>query len=78
MKEPRAYRFSLHYNKPLSKARGEHYWSVHFRKKCYTTNCIKCFCYTESKTNSIQPYVVMQGFAYNVRQNSVDDSIVIY
>jgi len=76
MKEPKLYRFSLHYNKPLSRLKGENYWSVHFRKKCYTTKCIKCFCYTESKENKIQPYVVMQGFAYDISQD--DDSLLIY
>lgn len=69
------YRFFLHYNKPLSKQRGIHIWSVHFRGKCHFVENIDCHAKTESKTNKTQPFVVMRGFANTV--NIVNKKAVI-
>lgn len=60
------YRFYFHYNKPLSKLKNEHYWTVHYKKQCLTATEIQCNVITESKTNKLQPFVVMQGFAQSV------------
>ena len=65
-KKDKLYRFFLHYNKPLSKQLGEHYWSVHFRNNCMFTREVICTLPTHSKTNKRQPYVVMQGMAKRV------------
>lgn len=70
------YRFFLHYNKIVSKQRGEHYWSVHFRKKCHFVKDIQCTVPTESKTNYTQPYVVMRGFASKVEIKN-DKAIIL-
>ena len=64
------YRFFFHYNKPLSKQRGEHIWSVHWRNKCYFVKNIICQPETTSKTNKTQPYVVMRGFTHKVLCNN--------
>ena len=69
------YRFFLHYNKPLSKKIGEHFWSVHYKNKCYFTKNIECNTITESKLNKTQPYVVMRGFATNLIES--DEKIII-
>lgn len=69
------YRFFLHYNKPLSKQKGEHIWSVHFRNKCYFTPHIDCTVATESKTNSRQPFVVMRGMATEIE--ILEDKLII-
>lgn len=69
------YRFFLHYNKPLSKQKGEHIWSVHYRNTCFFVKHIDCQVVTNSKVNKRQPYVVMQGFAKEVVQDG--DSITI-
>lgn len=61
------YRFFLHYNKPLSKQKGIHMWSVHYRNVCYFTENIECNVFTKSKLNKRQPYVVMRGFAKNLK-----------
>lgn len=68
MQKERKYRFFLHYNKPLSKERRTHLWTVHFRKKCYIAENIECNVITESKTNRTQPYVVMQGMAKEIKE----------
>lgn len=60
------FRVFFHYNKPLSKKEGKHFWSVHFKKTCYTTEHIDCRIETESKINKIQPHVVMQGWAQDI------------
>ncbi len=73
----RKYRFFLHYNKPLSKQKGEHYWSVHWRNKCYFVKNVVCHVPTNSKTNKRQPYVVMQGFATYVYEAHPNDSTII-
>ena len=69
------YRFFLHYNKPLSKQKGEHYWSVHFRGTCHMVKNIKCELPTESKVNKRQPFVVMQGYAKELIMEN--DKIII-
>lgn len=61
------YRFFLHYNKPASKSLKRPVWSVHFRNKCHIVDGINCSEKTESKINKRQPYVVMQGFAKDVK-----------
>lgn len=71
----KTYRFFLHYNKPLSQQKGVHYWSVHFRKKCYFTTQIECNVVTESKTNKTQPYVVMQGKCREILE--IEDKLII-
>lgn len=75
MKEGKKYRFFLHYNKPLTKIRGVHTWSVHFKKRCYFTENIECKVATESKTNKTQPYVVMQGMATEIKES--EDKLII-
>lgn len=74
-KMSKKYRFFLHYNKPLSKQKGTHLWSVHFRNTCYFTENIECNLPTESKLNKRQPYVVMRGFAEKVEV--VDNKLII-
>lgn len=60
------YRFFLHYNKPLSKQKKKHLWSIHYRGSCYFVENIKCNVITESKINNRQPYVVMRGYASKI------------
>ena len=66
MKKPKAYRFTLHYNRAASLHAGKVMWTVHYRKTCYVVNSVVCSVPTVSKTNKRQPYAVMQGFASNV------------
>ncbi len=61
------HRFFLHYNKPASQAAKRPLWSVHFRDKCLIVDTIRCARPTESKVNKRQPYVVMRGFAHDVK-----------
>lgn len=64
------YRFFLHYNKPLSKQKGKHMWSVHYKGVCYFTEHIDCQPSTESKVNKTQPYVVMRGMSSGIISNN--------
>lgn len=73
--EKRKYRFFFHYNKPLSKTAGIHVWSVHFRNKCYISENVECNVTTESKTNKIQPFVVMQGWCNEIKE--LTDKLII-
>jgi len=59
----------------MSKQQGEHYWSVHYKNKCYITKNIDCQVNTESKVNKTQPYVVMRGFASELIEK--EDLIII-
>lgn len=59
-------KFFFHYNKPLSKKRKAHYWSIHFKKSCHCVKAIDCNVSTVSKTNKRQPFVVMQGNANKI------------
>jgi hypothetical protein len=51
------YRFFFHYNKPNRKM------TVHYRGRCYIARNIRCEQNVETKWNSRQPYLVMQGMA---------------
>lgn len=55
------YRFFYHYNKKENKL------TVHYRKKCIIADNIMCTVPTESKWNKQQPYIVMQGWAKEVK-----------
>lgn len=62
------YRFFFHYNKPVSKQKGEPYLSVHWKNQCIIVkgDRLKVTTPIESKVNKRQPHVVMQGFAKNI------------
>lgn len=49
--------------------------SVHFRGTCYMTQEIECLVSCETKWNTRQPRLVMQGFAGEIRQ--IGTSVVI-
>jgi len=56
------WRFFYHYNK---KARC---MTVHFANACHLApSGLKCYVPAESKVNKRQPYIVMQGWASEVR-----------
>ena len=63
------YRFFYHYFKQ------KHCMSVHFRNKCIQCQKVICNPPTESKWNKIQPQLVIQGFASDIKL--VDDTIII-
>lgn len=62
------YRFFYHYR------RSDKKMSVHFRKTCTPCDDVICNVPCETKRNKIQPYLVLQGFANNIR---VEDNKVI-
>ena len=49
--------------------------SVHFKKQCIPAMDVDCRVPCETKRNKIQPYLVMQGFAENVRIEN--DKVII-
>ena len=55
------YRFFYHYR------RSDKKMSVHFKKQCLSCEDVVCKVSCETKRNKIQPYLVLQGFATNVR-----------
>lgn len=57
----RRYRFFFHYNKKEGKM------TTHFRKKCIITDDIICEPPCTTKWNKTQPYIVMQGYASDVK-----------
>lgn len=57
----KTYRFFFHYNKKEQKM------TVHFRKKCILVDDVICNTPCETKWNRSQPYLVMQGFASDIR-----------
>jgi len=56
VKDMKTYRFFYHYN------HSKRALTVHFKKKCYITKNIECYVKSNSKWNSAQPTLVMQGF----------------
>lgn len=62
------YRFFYHYYKQKGKM------SVHFRNKCYVTDNVECNASCQTKWNSRQPHLIMQGFAQGI---IVDDNKII-
>ena len=57
---PKKYRFFYHYFKAKKKM------SVHFRGQCSVVDNVVCDVACETKWNSRQPRLVMQGFAESV------------
>lgn len=49
--------------------------SVHFRNKCMPCQEVICNVPCETKRNRIQPYLVMRGYASNVRYEN--DTVII-
>jgi len=55
------YRFFYHFNKHTKRL------TVHFKGQCIPAEGIICEPQTESKWNKTQPFLVMQGFAKEVK-----------
>ena len=55
------YRFFYHYNKKEGKL------TIHYKKQCHFVNNLICMVPTNSKWNKIQPNLVMQGYAKELR-----------
>ena len=55
------YRFFYHYNKKEGKL------TVHYKKQCHFVDNLICKVPTDSKWNKIQPYLVIQGYATEVK-----------
>lgn len=56
------YRFFFHLNKPLTKATGDVWWTIHCRGRCYSVKSIRCEPPTETKSNKSQPLGVVRGY----------------
>jgi hypothetical protein len=67
----RQYRFFFHYNKPHKKM------SVHFRGQCHIVKHVTCHAPCETKWNTTQPNIVMQGFATTVTVDPTTDTATI-
>ena len=57
----KTYRFFYHY------FRGKKAMSIHFKGACYVVDDIKCGVPCETKWNRRQPYLVMRGYAHDVK-----------
>lgn len=57
----RSYRFFYHYRKCDKKM------SVHYKGQCIPCDDVVCTVPCETKRRNIQPYLVMQGYAKNIR-----------
>ena len=55
------YRFFYHYRKIDNRM------SIHFKKQCIPCDNIICNVPCQTKRNKVQPYLVLQGFATNVK-----------
>lgn len=55
------YRFFYHYR------RSDKRMSVHFMKQCIPCENVICNVPCETKRNKTQPFLVLQGFAKNIR-----------
>ena len=53
-------RFFMHYNKQKKMM------TVHWKGQCIAVNDITCYASVETKWNSKQPHIVMQGWALDV------------
>jgi hypothetical protein len=60
MTSPKKYRFFYHYRKAANAM------SVHWRNKCQLAKNIVCNVPTETKWNSDQPHLVIQGYATSI------------
>lgn len=64
IESPRKRRFFYHYYKQKQKM------SIHFMGRCITVDDIKCEVPCETKWNTTQPNLVMQGWAHEVWINN--------
>ena len=71
----RAYRFWVHYNKPMTQKTDRVTMTVHWRNECLTCNALQIMTPTEMHVRKTQPRVVMRGWAYDVTR--VHDMLVV-
>lgn len=64
------YRFFYHFYKQKK------CMTVHFRGKCIPVDDVVCLVPCETKWNAKQPYLVMQGFAKDVRIKNKTATII--
>ena len=63
---PKARKFQLHYNKPLSRQRGYTVISLHVADTCHFVRNIDVKVPTKGKVRKRQPFFVMEGYAKKV------------
>ncbi len=64
----KAYKFWVHYNKPLSLKAGVPIWTVHYRGKCYYAENVICKSNINTRTRATQPRGVFEGRAKKIVQ----------
>lgn len=60
-------RFFLHFNKPLTMARKEVWWTLHFQGQCVPIKHFQCKAITQDRERRTQPRAVVWGDAKKIK-----------